>query len=132
MAGTALKARYDQKVPRTYGETCNRNVLPLKILQIYFLYAGKMTFLDRNVVSRCAVRILVAKWAGFVAQGSGSEFPSVSGDVSVSLGISQALWSSWGVCGGLWASLAVFRVFWSFAITWPQAEARKSSSNHLE
>jgi hypothetical protein len=105
VAGTALKARYDQKVPRTYGETCNRNVLPLKILQIYFLYAGKMTFLDRNVVSRCAVRILVAKWAGFVAQGSCSEFPSVSGDVSVlleSLRLSGALGGAVGVFGRLW------------------------------
>ena len=60
VAGAALKARYDQKVARTYGKTCNRNVLPLKNIANNFLYAGKMTFLDRNVVSRCAVRILVA------------------------------------------------------------------------
>jgi hypothetical protein len=41
VAGAALKARYDQKVARTYGETCNRNVLPLKILQIIFFTRGR-------------------------------------------------------------------------------------------
>ena len=67
MAGAALGARYDQKVPRGCKKTCNRNVL-----RAFKKFKNKLFSLrEEDVMTECArvvrSQFWIVTWSPFVA-----------------------------------------------------------------
>jgi hypothetical protein len=91
-------------VARTYGETCNRNVLPLKILQIIFFTRGRWPFW---IVTSCPV-VRCEFWSH---NGLALWHRDPARNFQASLGMCRFSWNLSGsleLLGGLWGSLGVF------------------------